>query len=443
MNPIISISGVRGIIDKSFSSEEVMRLAQAFGSLMPERAVTAVARDTRITGEMLKMAAISGLLSVGCNVVDLDIVPTPTLQFYVRKMKIDGGIIITASHNPIEWNAVKFYKKSGQHFDYKNVKELKSAYINKKFKIKTYKGIGKYQQDDSASDKHIYAVLANLYNLNKIKKKRFKVVIDSCNGAGSFITPKFLKMLNCDITELYTMPDGYFPRGSEPVPANLNDLSKMVKKVKADIGFAQDPDADRLAIVDEKGLPIGEEYTLPFAVKYVLKKTKGPVTANLSTSKMIEDAAIEMNVPIYRTPVGEMNVAKEMQAKKCPVGGEGNGGVIYPAVNYGRDSLVGIGFVLGMLAGEGITVSELKNTFKKYYMIKDKVKNANMQEKQILQYFNKNFKLKKIDKRDGLYIKTETLWAQIRPSNTEPIHRIVIEGEDKNQVRKIFNDLKK
>lgn len=442
MNPIISISGARGIIDESFSSEEVLRLSQAFGSFMPEKAVIAIARDTRVTGEMLKLAAISGLLSAGCDVVDLDIVPTPTLQFYVRKMKIDGGIIVTASHNPIQWNALKFYKKSGQLFNYKDIEKLKKIYFSREFKIRIYKNIGTYRQDDSACDIHIYGVIKNLYNLQKIKKRRFKVVIDSCNGAGSYITPKFLKLLNCDVTELYTKPDGYFPRGAEPLSANLKDLSKTVKKVRADIGFAQDPDADRLAIVDEKGIPIGEEFTLAFAARYVLKKTKGPVVANLSTSKMIEDVAIEMNVPIYRTPVGEMNVSNKMQAIKSPIGGEGNGGVIYPVVNYGRDSLVGIGLVLCMLAEEGRSVSELARTYKKYYMIKEKAKKVKNKDKQILQYFRKNHKIKKIDERDGLYIKTEFLWVHVRPSNTEPIYRIIIEGEDKGQVKKIVNDLK-
>jgi len=444
MNPIVGISGIRGVIEKTFSVREVQDYAMSFGSMFPKDSNIAVARDSRITGFMLKNAVISGLLSVGCNVIDLDMVPTPTLQFYVRNKGLAGGIIITASHNPIKWNALKFYKKNGKLIDKKDIEKLKEIYKTKNFKIKTYDKIGIYREDDSVFSLHINEVLKNLYNLKEIKKRRFKVVIDSCNGAGSFITPEFLKKLNCEVISIYTNPDGYFPRGAEPIPSNLNDLAEKVKKTKAHIGFAQDPDADRLAIVNEKGEPIGEELTLALATKYMLYREKGDLVCNLSTSKVMEDIAEGFGVRLYRTPVGEMNVAKMLISKNALIGGEGNGGVIYPPINYGRDSLVGIGFVLGLLALENKDVSELVDEFKKYTMIKDKVTyiKKTMPYEKILKFIQKNYKIIKISRIDGLYIKTERFWAHIRPSNTEPIFRVIVEGEDKNFTLNIVKKIK-
>jgi len=439
----ISISGVRGIVGDTLTPQIIIRFAQAFGTFVKSGRVV-IGRDTRPSGEMIKYAVISGLLSTGCEIIDLNIVPVPTLQLMVKKLNADGGIMITASHNPIEWNALKFVNSSGTFLTQSQIEHLINIYHHGSFSLVSsteYKGI---TEDNSAYETHISQILASV-DVEKIKRKRFKVVIDSCNGAGSIITVKLLKELGCDVIPINTDITKIFPRNPEPIPENLTQLCETVRKEKAVIGFAQDADADRLAIVSEKGETIGEEYTLALAVKNVLSKTKNisnpSVVINLSTSKMIEDICNEHNAKCYRTKVGEINVVEKIIKMNAVIGGEGNGGVIYPKVNLCRDSLCGIALVLELMATTDLSISELVEKIPKYYMIKTKISLPSDKIAMVIAHFRKKFSNYECNFEDGLRIIIPEGWIHLRPSNTEPIIRIVVETVSSQLTNQVINQI--
>jgi len=437
-----SISGIRGIVGDSMTPELVIEVARGFARYTKKGTIV-VGRDSRPTGKVISDMLSSALTMAGCNVVEIGIVPTPTVQLMVEELKAAGGIVISASHNPIEWNAFKLINGNGTFLNGKEIKRF-FAFMDQEGKYEKWSGIGTITSSDTAFALHIKKVL-DVINVPRIKKKKFTVVLDSVNAAGSLITPELLKKLGCRVIPLYCTIDGTFPRGSEPVPANLTDLAAAVKKHKADIGFAQDPDADRLAIVDEKGRPIGEEMTISLVADHMLKSEVGQVIVNLSTTRTVEDVAARYGAPFRRAMVGEINVVDEMRKKGARIGGEGNGGVISPEVHLGRDSLAGIGYILDMMADRKKTLSELVSDLPEYYMIKGKVRiSEKIDSSAVIDKIKKEFLSEKCDSRDGLRIdfkKHEDFaggWVHLRSSNTEPIFRIIAEGKTEKQVNKIY-----
>jgi len=442
-----SVSGIRGIVGDTLTPELIVKVASAFAKYT-KRGTIVVGRDTRPTGATISNVLESVLTLSGCNVINLGIVPTPTVELMVKNLKADGGIMISASHNPVEWNAFKLINKSGTFLNSKEITQF-FKYLEEDFKYVLWNKTGKISYNTNAEAVHIKKVLG-VINKNKIRKKAYKVVLDSVNGAGSEITLKLLSELNCKIIPLYCDINSTFPRGAEPIPENLKDLAKAVKKYGADIGFAQDPDADRLAIVNEHGVPIGEENTLALVTEHLLSKKKGRVVINLSTTKAIEDIAQKYRVAVKRTKVGEINVTDEMRRNGARIGGEGNGGVISPEINMGRDSLAGIGYVLEMMAERGRSIGALVDDLPQYVMKKGKVKSDdNKKNKTIFEKIKVQFKCEKFSDIDGLRIdfinhnEFKGGWVHLRPSNTEPIFRIISEGKDSAHAAKIYNHFAK
>ena len=438
-----SVSGIRGIVGDTLTPDLIVKVASAFAKYT-KRGTIVVGRDTRPTGETISGILESVLTLSGCDVIDIGIVPTPTVELMVKNLKADGGIVISASHNPVEWNAFKLINKNGTFLNSKEI-ALFFKYMEEDFKYVPWNKTGRISHNSSAEEVHINKVLS-VINREKIKKNNYKVVLDSVNGAGSEITLKLLSELNCIIIPLYCDINATFPRGAEPVPENLADLAGAVKQYCADLGFAQDPDADRLAIVNENGVPIGEENTLALVTEHMLSKKKGKVVVNLSTTKAIDDIAHKYGVTVKRTKVGEINVTDEMRKCGARIGGEGNGGVISPEVNMGRDSLAGIGYVLEMMAERGRSIGALAGDLPQYVMKKGKVKcEDNRQNQKILNKICNDFKSEKISNIDGVRIdfmkhaEFKGGWVHLRPSNTEPIFRIISEGRDSAHAVKIYN----
>jgi len=438
-----SVSGIRGIVGKSFTPEIVLHYSSAFG-IMSNRGKIVVGRDTRGSGEMLEKAVFCGLMSVGCNVINLGICPTPTVQFMVEKQKTNGGIAITASHNPIEWNALKFIGRDGLILDEKEWERLDNIYEKKRIGYVNWKNVGSIIDYDSAIEEHIEKILDLPYiSRDKIAQRKFKVVVDCVNGAGGKIIPYLLQKLGCSVYPLNCEQSGIFPHGPEPLPENLTELCEKVKLYGADIGFAVDPDGDRLAIVDENGVPLGEEYTLVLAAKYILEKKKGDVVINESTSRAVDDVASEFGVSVKRVKVGEIYVAQKMRELGSPIGGEGNGGVILPEVHLGRDAMVGISIIIQMLAEYDTSVGKLKKELPEYYIVKRKIQlSDNVYNKFIKKLISENLK-EDVSLIDGLKINKKDWWIHIRKSRTEPEVRIICEAKSKKKVEDIYKGVEK
>jgi phosphomannomutase len=431
----ISISGVRGVIGQSLSPTLLTRFAQAFGTHTGSGPIV-VGRDPRTSGEMVKHAVIAGILSSGSRVVDIGVCPVPTVQLQVRRRKAHGGIAITASHNPAEWNALKFIGSNGLFLDGGQARELLDIYHQGEYTKVASDEIRTVEEVEGATEAHVKAILDALGPLPS-QAKRLKVVLDSCNGAGSIVGPKLLEALGAEVIPINVTPDGSFPRPAEPVPENLGDLCDAVKKHGADVGFAQDMDADRLAIVNENGIPIGEDYTLVLATLYVLGREPGPVVANLSTTSALEDVAKKFDCPLFLTKIGEVNVTDKMQQQNAVIGGEGNGGVIYPRINFARDSLVGMALVLHLLADSGKTVSQLLDQFPRYSIVKEKMICPSEKIPAILRMLRHEYSEFPLDTRDGVKVTLPEGWFLVRGSNTEPIIRVVAESRSESQAREI------
>jgi phosphomannomutase len=444
-----SVSGVRGVVGKSFPPELLARYSAAFGNLCNLFSPNAhpkvvLGRDSRMSGEMCRLAVLSGLLATGCEVIDLSICPTPTVQIAVEKLMAEGGIIITASHNPIQWNGLKFIGPDGTFLAEREAKKLFELVKNNRIIYQPWNGLGKVKSDHTWIQKHIEKILTLKYiDPEKIKRKKLKVVLDCCNGAGGTASPGLLRALGCQVIELYCDPDGNFAHNPEPRPENLVSLCRTVRKNKADIGFANDPDVDRLAMVSDLGIPLGEEATLALATKFILsQKPKSKVVTNISTSRMIDDIAKEFGSKVYRTKVGESHVVRGLKVVKGIIGGEGNGGVILPELHYGRDALVGMALILEYLAESKKTITDLAAELPGYFMIKKKGKLTKDFEKNQARLQRKYAK-EKINLIDGVRIDFEDSWIHIRKSNTEPIFRIIAEAESKRKAKKLVSEVLK
>ena len=438
----ISISGVRGVVGDSLTPQLSASFAQAFGSYLGRGRVI-VGQDARISGEMIKNAIFSGLLSVGCQPVDIGICPVPSILFLTKVRKAIGGIAVTASHNPKGWNGLKFINGSGSFLNSSQIEEFLDIYHQGDFslvKVDKYKDLA---SEKNPTEPHLKRLL-NYLNVDLIRRKKFNIVADCCNGAGAVLLPKYLSALGCQINLINTTLDGAFAHHPEPVPENLTKLCRITKDKNADIGFVQDADADRLAIINEKGEPIGEELTLALAVKYILSKKPGPVVTNLSTTQAIDDIASAYNVPVFRTKIGEINVVDQIINTRAIIGGEGNGGVILPEIHPCRDSFTAMGLILEYMASSGKSISELQEEIPKYFMIKDKVDGTSEQAYRMLRKLKKKYLEKeKISTLDGLKIIFKEAWVHIRPSNTEPIIRVVAEARSQEETKKILEKFKK
>lgn len=442
-----SVSGIRGIVGDTVTPDLINRVGSAFAGYCGYGTVV-IGRDSRPTGAAIEKGLESALMLSGCNVVNIGIVPTPTVQVMVEHLRAAGGIVISASHNPVEWNAFKLIGKSGSFLTASEIGVFFKM-MDSPFSYKCWDGVGSVVSDAGAKEIHIQKVLS-VIDRERVSTRKFRVVLDSVNGAGSAITIQMLQMLGCTVVPLHCEMNGLFPRGAEPVPENLVLLSKKVIEEKADIGFAQDPDADRLAIVDEAGRPIGEENTIALVVEHLLSKKPGRVVINLSTTKAVDDIAAAHGSELARAKVGEINVVEEMMRGGARIGGEGNGGVISPEVHLGRDSLVGIGYVLEMMAIRSAAISGLASQLPRYTMKKGSIKLAGAGiDPTILQQLDKDFAAQKTSFIDGLRIEFMPPhefaggWVHLRPSNTEPIFRIISEGKNAEQAEAIYRHFEK
>lgn len=440
---IVSVSGVRGTIGGSLGPEVACAFGSAFGTLLGRGRTVVLGRDTRPSGDMVRSAVVSGLLAAGVHVTDLGIVTTPGTALMTRALGADGGVVITASHNPVEYNGIKFLQPNGIGLTAATAAKLDGIRTSGRFERVGVDDLGSLRRDETTHQRHRDVVLAAV-DPGTIAPRRFRVVLDSINGAGCVVTPLLLEALGCEVIPLNGEPTGRFAHEPEPIEPNLGDLCEAVRTHGADVGFAQDPDADRLVIVDEAGRFIGEEYTLPLAAAFVLRHRKGKLAANLATSRMIDDVAEAAGCEVVRAPTGEANVAEAMQREGCIFGGEGNGGVIEPRVVPVRDSLVGIAYVLQYLAETGATVSELAAEIPAYALVKTKRPCPAGSADEVIRRVRDAFAGRdgaRIDEADGLRIDLPEAWVSVRASNTEPILRLFAEAPRRDQADALVAEL--
>jgi phosphomannomutase len=442
MSLMVSISGVRGIVGTSLLPDTVVRYAAAFGEYCrragAQRPLVVIGRDGRPTGSGYAHIASSTLLAAGCDVLALGVAPTPTVALAVEREGAAGGIAVTASHNPAEWNGLKFIGPSGLFLTAAENRVLWDIVRDGDVRFAPWDAQGAHRSDPGWLTRHCDMLLGlSLLDADVIRARRFRVVLDCVNASGSTVVPRLLERLGCTVIPLYCDGSGRFPHAPEPVPANLTELAARVPAERADLGLAVDPDGDRLVLITERGEPYGEEYTIATAVAFVLgrhARTGGgappPVVVNLSTTRAVEDIAARHGARVVRTPVGEINVAQRMRSEGSLIGGEGSGGVILPALHTGRDALAGIALILQMLAEHGGTLSALKDSLPRYEIAKGKVDLASGSAPAILERLAGAARAAgaRITADDGLKLDFDDHWVHLRASNTEPIMRIIAEA---------------
>ncbi len=429
----ISISGVRGIVGDALTPQLVTSFAAAFGAYAGAGPIL-VGTDTRPSREMVEYAVIAGLQSVGCTPVDVGILPVPALQLHVRRMGAFGGICLTASHNPIEWNALKFFGPDGILLRPHEAAELTDLYHQGIYPRVGGAAVPQVRHDSSAIPRHLEAVRQAL-DVESIRRAGIRVAVDCCNGAASRATPTFLEGLGCKVVAIHTDPDRPFPHSPEPVPENMTDLGMAVRESGADVGFVQDADADRLAIADQNGIPLGEEVTVALAVRHATRRSPGPVVVNVSTSRMIDDVCSETGCTLYRTKVGEINVVEKMLEVGARIGGEGNGGVIAPHINPCRDSFVAMGYILEAMATERATIRDLRSAIPAYAMLKERMPARPRDVPVALRRLQAACVGATLDFTDGVKAIWPDRWLQARASNTEPIIRVIAEAPTEPEAR--------
>ena len=453
--PLInSIAGIRGTIGGKVGNNltpiEISLFTSAYGSYLKKinskkKIKIVVGRDARVTGNLIKPIVINTLLFLGIDIIDIDLASTPTVAISIPLEKADGGIIISASHNLKEWNALKLLNRDGEFITSKDIIEVKRIFDKKDFNFSSIDLLGKTFTKNNYLDIHIDLILKldSVY-VDLIKSSKFKVVVDGINSVGGIAIPKLLKILGVEVIELFCDPNGEFKRNPEPLENNLNELSDLVIKNGADFGIAVDPDVDRLAFVDEKGIPFGEEYTLVACAYHLLSIKVGNSVSNLSSTHALKDVTENFGGNYYSSPVGEANVVKLMKEKNAVIGGEGNGGIILPEIHYGRDALVGTALFLSLLSSINKSTSQLKNeVLPKYHICKGKISLNNTKTIKIIfdkiksQYIKSNLNLD-----DGVKIIFNDSWVHIRSSNTEPIIRIYSEAKTKDEAEKLNKKFK-
>jgi phosphomannomutase len=443
---MVSVSGIRGHVGTDLTPELVARYAAALGAWVRTspasqgagaagergRPAVVLGRDARTSGPMFAHAAAAGLMSVGVDVIDVGMVPTPTVQLAVEHHGAGAGLILTASHNPIEWNALKFVGPDGIFLDAEAGARVRALAEAGPPRL-GWEGLGQVREDRDAVGRHLDAVLAlPMIDVTAIRARAFHIAVDCVRGAGVSAIPPLLELLGCRTSGINLEPDGRFPRPPEPVPENLGELGELVRQSGADLGFAVDPDVDRLALVDERGHPIGEDYTLAFAVRAVLDRRSTDaqiptVVVNLSTSLVVEDAARAARARVVRAPVGEANVARTIRDERAVIGGEGNGGVMLPALHIGRDAPLGVALILHLLATNRVTVSELVASSPRYTIVKAKGPRG-PELGPMYDRLRSRFPEAEADDRDGLRLSWRDRWLHVRPSGTEPIVRLIAEA---------------
>lgn len=444
MTLIKSISGIRGTIGgrpgDNLTPIDAVKFAAAYGVWLKEyskkeKLTVVIGRDARLSGEMIQNLVVSTLVGLGIDVIDLDLSTTPTVEIAVPLEKADGGIILTASHNPKQWNALKLLNEKGEFLDAAQGAKILEIAEKEAFNFSEVDDLGTVNRNDSYIDIHIDEVLdLSLVDADVIRAAKFKVVVDGVNSTGGIAIPKLLKELGVEVVELYCDPTGHFPHNPEPLKEHLGDICELVVKEKADFGIVVDPDVDRLAFITNEGEMFGEEYTLVACADYVLGKTKGNTVSNLSSSRALRDISEKHGGTYEAAAVGEVNVVTKMKANKAIIGGEGNGGIIYPESHYGRDSLVGTALFLMLMAERGGTVSELRASYPSYFMSKKKIElTPGLDVDGILVAMAEKYKDEEISTIDGVKIDFPENWVHLRKSNTEPIIRIYTEAKSQTE----------
>jgi len=437
MTLIKSISGIRGTIGgctgDNLTPLDVVKFASAYGMWLKNRTSgslkVVIGRDARMSGAIVQNLVQSSLLSLGIDVVDLGLSTTPTVEIAVPLENASGGIILTASHNPKQWNALKLLNEKGEFVSAADGAEILSIAENEGFDFAQVDDLGVSVEKDYLQI-HIDAVLAlSTVDVKLVEKENFKVVIDAVNSTGGIYIPALLRQMGVEVVELYCEPNGKFPHNPEPLPEHLHDLCSLVKETNSDLGFVVDPDVDRLAIVSEDGTLFGEEYTLVAVADHVLKTQKGDTVSNLSSTRALRDVSEKYGVNYHASAVGEVNVVAKMKEVNSPIGGEGNGGIIYPELHYGRDSLVGVALFLTHLAQSKVSCSELRKQYTDYYMSKQKIQlTPEIDVDNILKVMAKNYSKEDVNTIDGVKINFANEWVHLRKSNTEPIIRVYTES---------------
>ncbi|MBO6523845.1 MAG: phosphoglucosamine mutase [Balneolaceae bacterium] len=442
---MISVSGIRGIFGTDLTPENLARFTAAYGTWV-EGGTVVLGRDSRVTGKICEDIVASTLMSVGCDVVKVGIVPTPTVAMGVLKYKAAGGIIISASHNPAQWNALKLLNSTSEFMDAVQGSEMIAVSENGKFNYKSYDSIGVSCDDDTLLDYHIEEILKLDYiNPRLISEANLSVAVDAVNGAGSLAVPNLLEKLGVKtIHKIHCTPNGLFPHNPEPLPEHLTEICELVKETGADIGVVTDPDADRLALVDDTGTLFGEEYTQAAVFDFILSKKPGATATNLSSSRIADEVSEKYGQKCHRSAVGEINVVKKMQEVNAIVGGEGSGGIIVPDLHYGRDALVGIACVIQHLAEKKISSSVLRAEFTDYYMSKSKIQldELGKDADEVLEMVKTHYASLNPNTIDGVKVDFNEGWVHLRKSNTEPIVRIYSEGKSPEAADSFANKIK-
>ena len=437
---MVSVSGIRGRVGAALTPEVMATYAAAFGAWASTGGgrTVVVGRDSRVSGPMFTRVVHAALQSVGCTVIDVGMAPTPTIQLAVEHHHAAGGLAITASHNPIEWNALKFIGPAGLFLSAAEGEDMR-ALLERGIPRATWDKLGAIIADADAVDRHIAQVLALPYlDVEAIRARQFRVALDCCHGAGGVIMPQLLSELGCEVFAINDQTDGRFHRPPEPVAENLGELEALVRATQADVGFATDPDVDRLALVGEHGHALGEDYTLALAAMTVLRHRPGPVVTNLSTSKVVEDVARDAGVSFHFAKVGEVNVALSMRDLGATIGGEGNGGVILPDLHLGRDAPVGAALVLQLLTEETRPLSAIVAARKRYVIVKDKLDRPAASLDTVYAALRAEFPEATADMQDGLRLDWPDRWVHLRPSGTEPIVRVIAEGPSAADARALI-----
>ncbi|MBM7418232.1 MULTISPECIES: phosphoglucosamine mutase [Chryseobacterium] len=452
MSLIKSISGIRGTIGGKVGDNltplDVVKFASAFGTWLQNNKnkkdlTLIIGRDARISGSMVNSLVTATLQGLGINVVDLGLSTTPTVEVMVPELNADGGIILTASHNPKQWNALKLLNEKGEFINGENGAEVLALAESEDFNYAEVDDLGQYETREDAFDIHIQKILdLPMVDVEAIKAKKYKIVLDAVNSTGGIAIPMLFDQLGCETIKLYCEPNGQFPHNPEPLKEHLGDICELVKKENADFGVVVDPDVDRLALVDETGEMFGEEYTLVAVADYLLKNKNGVAVSNLSSSRALRDVAQTHNSEYFASAVGEVNVVNLMKEKNAVIGGEGNGGIIYPDLHYGRDSLVGVALFLTHLVKENKTVSELRAGYPSYFMGKKKIElTPEINVDDLLTKMEKEYQNEEVSTVDGVKIDFENNWVHLRKSNTEPIIRIYTEAKSQEEADKLGDDM--